>query len=344
MEKNFIKNFMIKPVKIVKNDSTLKEVIDYLTNKRINFVPVVNSKKLIVGVFNYGRSSLSIIDFIKQNISKDILEYKIENFMNKNMIIAHPEDEITDVYEKMINYKLDFITIINDNDKPIGTISIYQVYEALSKIKHSTSLPTISEIEHIKATKQLSEKDLIECLETQLKIFYRESITDHLTGLFNTKYFRNRLEEEVERSKRYKEKISIMFMDLDNFKNVNDTYGHEFGNKVLVAISKLLKKSDNNGQNSILRKSDIAVRYGGEEFVILFPSTLKKEAAKISERLRKIIESITIQNGDINVSVTVSIGVAEYNTNNENISNTIERADSAMYEAKRQGRNCVVVS
>jgi len=344
MKKNFIKDFMEKPAKVVKDDSTLSEVIDYLTKKHINFVPVVNSKKLIVGVFNYARSSLSIIDFVKQNISENILEHKIENFMNRNIIVAHPDDDITDVYEKMTNYKLDFITIINDNDKPIGTISIYKLYENLSKIKNANNHPSLSEIEHIKATQQLSQEDLIECLENQIKVLYTESITDPLTGLFNTKYFKRRVEEEVERSKRHKENISIIFIDLDHFKNVNDTYGHEFGNKVLINITKPLRRLETNQELSVLRKSDIPARYGGEEFVILLPSTSKKQASKIAERLRQTVESISIKNGDKNIHVTISIGVAEFEESNEDILNTIERADSAMYEAKRKGRNCVVVS
>ncbi len=344
MKKNLIKDFMRKPVDVVKTDSTLKDVIDYLTEKRINFVPVVNSENLIVGVFNYGRSSLSIVEFIKNNISENILEYKIENFMNKNIIVSHPDDDINDVYEKMVNYKLDFITIIDDNDKPIGTISVYQLYEELPKIKDAYDNPTLSEIEHIKATQQLSKENLIECLENQVKLLYTESITDPLTGLFNTKYFKHRVEEEVERSKRHKEKISIIFMDLDHFKNINDTYGHEFGNKVLINITKSLRRLETTQETSALRKSDIPARYGGEEFVILLPSTSKKQATKIAERLRKTVAAIGVKNGDKEIHVTISIGVAEFDESNEDILNTIERADSAMYEAKRKGRNCVVVA
>ncbi|HDD35248.1 MAG TPA: GGDEF domain-containing protein [Candidatus Desulfofervidus auxilii] len=158
------------------------------------------------------------------------------------------------------------------------------------------------------------------------------SITDALTGLYNRRYFMERLEIEWERAKRYQRPISLLILDIDHFKRINDTYGHLAGDKVLKTLGKLISKQ--------LRKTEIAGRYGGEEFTILVPETNAEGAIKLAERLRKMVEEYPFAiNGTINVTVSIGVSDAE---GIETINDLIQKADAALYQAKETGRNRVV--
>ncbi|WP_024787377.1 MULTISPECIES: diguanylate cyclase [unclassified Lebetimonas] len=150
-----------------------------------------------------------------------------------------------------------------------------------------------------------------------------------ITEIYNRLEMNKRLIEEIERAKRYKTPLSIIYFDIDYFKKINDTYGHEKGDFVLKEISKLIKEN--------IRKTDIFGRWGGEEFLIILPSTKAKEAVKISEKLRKIIQEHNFDG----LNVTISFGISELKENDDNIS-IVNRADKALYKAKEKGRNRVV--
>jgi len=159
------------------------------------------------------------------------------------------------------------------------------------------------------------------------------AITDGLTRLFNSRHFYNQLELEADRSNRYNHPLALLLLDIDLFKEYNDTYGHLEGDKVLHRIGKVIK--------TCLRKMDTAYRYGGEEFTILLPETTASEAKTVAERIRAGIEAErfdTATNGD--ARVTISIGVTEY-YEKEDLSEFVQRADRAMYLSKRNGRNKV---
>jgi diguanylate cyclase (GGDEF)-like protein len=153
----------------------------------------------------------------------------------------------------------------------------------------------------------------------------RLSITDDLTGLYNYRYFYKKLEEETIRAKRQKIPLSLMMFDLDNFKNYNDTRGHIEGDRVLEKIGKIVVQC-------IRQKVDSGYRYGGDEFAVILIGVKADRASEIAERLRGLVESAKL--GDI----TVSIGVAEYDTDID-IESFVKSADDAMYMAKSQGGN-----
>ncbi len=159
---------------------------------------------------------------------------------------------------------------------------------------------------------------------------------DSLTDLYNRRYFMQTGKQEIERAKRYKEPLSLMMIDIDHFKNVNDNYGHIAGDKVLKQLSSILKES--------VRNADIAGRLGGEEFGIILPKSSLDKAKKVAERLRKNIENNTFKYDKANISITISIGIAAYKKTNINMDNLIHEADLALYEAKKIGRNCVVTN
>ncbi len=159
------------------------------------------------------------------------------------------------------------------------------------------------------------------------------AITDGLTRLFNSRHFYNQLELEADRSNRYNHPLALLLLDIDLFKEYNDTYGHLEGDKVLHRIGKVIK--------TCLRKMDTAYRYGGEEFTILLPETTASEAKTVAERIRAGIETERFVTDMIaDARVTISIGVTEY-FDNEDLSEFVQRADRAMYLSKKNGRNRV---
>jgi len=161
------------------------------------------------------------------------------------------------------------------------------------------------------------------------------AITDSLTGLYNRRYFYMVLDNEFERAKRYQTPLSLIMIDIDHFKKVNDKFGHLVGDDVLRSISEICMK--------LLRQSDNMFRYGGEEFMIILPVTKQEEAFNVAERIRNTIEEAVIKTKKGNVKTTLSIGVSEYGESHSEPSGFIESADRTMYEAKKAGRNCVRV-
>lgn len=163
---------------------------------------------------------------------------------------------------------------------------------------------------------------------------YELAITDSLTKLFIRRHFDFLLENEIKRSGRYKHHVSLLMMDIDNFKSINDTYGHQAGDEMLRKIAQVI-------QNTI-RKIDMASRFGGEEFAIILPETHKENSRKIAERLRKKISEISIKvKGGKEVNPTISIGIASFPVDAEDKNNLIEFADEALYHSKKMGKNCV---
>jgi diguanylate cyclase (GGDEF)-like protein len=171
--------------------------------------------------------------------------------------------------------------------------------------------------------------------EAQLKLMELATIDD-LTQLYNRRYFFERFNQEMERAKRYQRPLSCIILDLDYFKQVNDTYGHLAGDQVLIDIAQILKKN--------CRQSDLAGRYGGEELIILLPETESTGAMIIAERIREMVEQHqTMDARGENIQVTVSMGVAslsgpELRTIDKN-ERIVQYADDALLKAKKEGRN-----
>jgi diguanylate cyclase (GGDEF)-like protein len=160
------------------------------------------------------------------------------------------------------------------------------------------------------------------------------SITDSLTSLYNSRHFYDQVDFETIRAKRYGRPLSLLMLDLDNFKKINDTDGHLEGDRVLEVISNVIKSN--------LRNTDTAYRYGGEEFTALLPETGIGSAISVAERLRQDIANTTLTTASGSViTVTVSIGVTEYDSP-EIVQSFVRRADDGVYEAKRKGKNQVV--
>lgn len=188
---------------------------------------------------------------------------------------------------------------------------------------------------HIVLRKQKQQLEKVQReLITQKKLLEEISITDELTGLHNRRYLNSVLEHEFQRSARHSSELTCLLFDLDHFKQVNDNYGHEFGDNVLRAFGNILKTS--------LRKGDFAFRFGGEEFLILLPLTNLKGAQQAAEKIRLRTEAAN--NTGINLSITVSVGISSLKDHAvKSCDDLINFADRALYKAKDNGRNQVVV-
>ena len=157
--------------------------------------------------------------------------------------------------------------------------------------------------------------------------------TDELTEIANRRYFMDRLKNEFDRAKRYESRYSLLMIDIDYFKSINDNHGHKGGDKVLQSAASVMKKS--------LKTSDVIGRVGGEEFSVILPETDIKAALFIAERLRKRVEETAVVHDEEQIFITVSIGVSQSLNGDQSVDDIYIRSDSAMYTAKKNGKNRV---
>jgi diguanylate cyclase (GGDEF)-like protein len=174
----------------------------------------------------------------------------------------------------------------------------------------------------------------------RVALLERENITDPLTGVYNRRYLAQRLEEEVARAKRYAHPLSLLLVDVDYFKRINDNYGHQAGDEVLRHLGELIMNA--------VREVDIVTRYGGEELLIIAPDATLDTARALAERLRLQVESheLVLSSeavGKQAIRFTISIGVASFGPDAADAKQLVRRADEALYQAKGGGRNRVAV-
>ncbi|HEY7998733.1 MAG TPA: PleD family two-component system response regulator [Pseudolabrys sp.] len=183
---------------------------------------------------------------------------------------------------------------------------------------------------------QIKKKRYTERLRDNVQMKIEMAITDALTGLFNRRYMETHLASLVEQAAARGKPITVLVVDIDFFKAINDGHGHDAGDDVLREFALRIRKS--------IRNIDLACRYGGEEFVIVMPETDMSVATVVAERLRRRIasEPFSIQQGARNLDVTISIGIAALGDATDNAAAILKRADTALYRAKRDGRNRVV--
>jgi diguanylate cyclase (GGDEF)-like protein len=217
---------------------------------------------------------------------------------------------------------------------------------------YAEPLPPLDErtiYEHVKITNELAittrelqkaRHELLlrqQALEEAIVKIEQLAYIDELTGLFNRRSIINRLQEEIERSNRYSVDLSVLLIDVDHFKDINDRYGHHVGDIVLRHLARLQQQS--------LRKVDFLGRYGGEEFLIVLPSTSLQAAIRAAELLRNHIEASSFEtNKSEPIHLTISVGVARFMPHQDTLETLLSRADEAMYRAKTGGRNRICVA
>lgn len=210
--------------------------------------------------------------------------------------------------------------VLNASDKVTGETFTEEDVELL--------LPIIS---HVSVVIQRAE------FHKEYEVLREISITDPLTGLLNRRYFEERLTEEIERAKRHQLFLSLVMADIDDFKSYNDAFGHLAGDEILKAIASTLKE--------MVRTIDVVARFGGEEFTIILPQTRKDAAAVIAERIRREIERTSFKREEVlpRGKLTLSLGLASFPEDAQDLTDLINNADKALYRAKAAGRNRVVM-
>ncbi|MDA3821011.1 MAG: GGDEF domain-containing protein [Bacteroidales bacterium] len=192
---------------------------------------------------------------------------------------------------------------------------------------------------YLKGEEMKSALQAEEQARKKIEVLYKEverlSLIDPLTELSNRRSFFTDAHRILQLAIRHQKKLSCAMLDIDFFKKVNDTYGHDFGDKVLIAVAKVCKKN--------LRETDFLARFGGEEFCFLFHESVINRAALIAERFRHAISQLEFDAEKNSFSVTVSIGVSKLLDSNDNMENMLKRSDDCLYKAKETGRNSVVL-
>jgi len=301
-------------------------IILYYFNKEIKLKKELEKQKLMFeSLFNGSRDAIAVLD-MQSNFINVNPEYSYLTGLSKEkllktscMSLTHPDDiessEQAILEVKRTGYIKEFEKRCITKDKIIFV---------------SMSMSLLSNPDII----LISARDIsyIKRKEKELK---KLASIDPLTHLYNRRYFSNTAKHILHLAKREKKNLSLLMIDIDKFKNVNDKYGHKSGDNVLVRFSKILKKYS--------RKSDVSCRFGGEEFILLLPQTDVGGALVIAQKLRVAIEELKIPLEDGNIlNFTISIGISQVDLrNDEDIEAVIRRADEALYDAKNSGRNRV---
>ena len=318
---------------------------DYISELR-------NKETVIVSLYEITRKMSQELTF--NEIFKALSDFLKENFIfrKSSLIILRDEAQTVKVDKVYRVFKED-----RDKEEEMEQ-NYYDIVKVFSKDKTEIymtrgdgstfgAIPLLSEKRFvgILTVENLSKADfdrfLIVAMQFALemkKVLLYETvealaITDGLTGLYTRRYFFERFEEELERSKRHGFKFSFLMIDIDDFKRCNDTYGHLVGDAVLKETAHIAKAST--------REIDLIARHGGEEFSLVLPETDKAGAMLVAQRIRKKIEENIFKAYDEKLKMTVSIGLAVYPDDSREASDLIERADKALYSATSSGKNIV---
>lgn len=273
-------------------------------------------------------------DFVKEQIENDF--NIINQFVKQNYIPDAKKPHFLYLLKKV---KHDWNEIKKEKSKESILITSENCWNEANNLTNYAE--QVSEYKKNKLLKKVTYITLATAFLILLIIFFvyfmikkgleKEKIIDPLTKLYNRRHFIDNFNYFIDLYERYKRPFSIIFLDIDNFKQINDTYGHQKGDEILINLSKHIMHE--------LRNTDLAFRYGGEEIVIILPETELYEAYQIAERLRESIKNkIKIKSKP----VTVSMGVGTYD--GEGMFSFIERVDEAVYEAKRKGKDRVIIS
>jgi two-component system, cell cycle response regulator len=210
----------------------------------------------------------------------------------------------------------------------------YSVYASLTFLASGLIIGVIYVLPTIRnqMRKEDSLQTLTESLSARSVTLEHEALTDGLTGMHNRRYFDDAMAEYLDQFRKIDKPIGLMILDLDHFKKVNDTYGHDVGDEVLRQIARCLQE--------FTRYHDVVARLGGEEFAVVAPNMSRESLFKLADRIRHAISSLNIKSGNVTLRVTMSIGLAIWD-HKETAEELYKRADMQLYQAKRTGRNRV---
>ncbi len=314
----------------------VKEVLSFMAKERI--IPSPQNYERWFRIFCYAREN-------KLSLSKsELIDIYFDLY---NVRVDKREAESANLVERIAS------ELYNEIQSVLKSVSEHQksITEGGSKLEeltHSVESKDIKRLlnrimQEVKGLKSVNRKFMekleeqsneIQKLKEELRRAKEEASIDPLTGLRNRRSFERALSEFFRDYKKFGYPFSVIVIDLDDFKRINDTYGHLAGDKVLKELGNILR--------NYLRAKDVPARTGGEEFTIILPGITKKEALSVAERLRKVLENYTVEYENVKINPTASFGVAEVTPEDDTPYEMIRRADENLYKAKRAGKNRVV--
>ncbi|MAG13464.1 MAG: hypothetical protein CMN78_02590 [Spirochaetales bacterium] len=330
-----IKNWITSSPTCVEYADKLEKVLRIMAEKRIGAVLVLDQQKL-VGVF----TERDLVRLCARGL-EDLQDDAISRHMTKDPITAQLTDDYNTVYMLMRVNDIRHIPVL-DGNALAGIVSNQDLTHFYQNKIESEFADARERIDDLQKLVKLSAEEVLESLFSEINKYKELSLTDHLTGLYNKRYFMLRLREEIARAKRHNQDLSLIFCDIDHFKNVNDNYGHHLGDAILKTVGQIL--AGEMGELRILsrlRKSDIVARFGGEEFVAILPETTAENAAIAAEKMRTVIAEHQFECNNESFGITMSFGVAGLSDDLVDVDEFIQCADHAMYKAKAKGRNSV---
>lgn len=235
--------------------------------------------------------------------------------------------ELIDAVATRANEVLSFFDMSGDEIRPLSEM-LQEANQELGKLNCSYE-QLVMDLKQAKGESSKYAGKLIDANKKYREMAYR----DELTGLYNNRYFQEVMDKELERARRYGHALSLVFFDIDNFKEINDNFGHLAGDAVLRRLAKQVLQ--------IMRGSDIVVRYGGDEFAVIMPETGREGLEVFAERIRRGIEEMVVSIDQASLQVTISVGGSTFNSKNPQVNKRIMfgAADKAIYQSKRAGRN-----
>lgn len=259
-------------------------------------------------------------------------EYRVNTWSKQNGAVNRKkidkEDPLFATIDDWLKGKITENTRSNDNKI---------ICMPIRKSDTNIALITVKRIEN--SFENIPQK-LVDIMSSHISVafenahLYHIAITDELTSLYTQRHFRASIVERFVDAKKLGNKLSLLFMDIDNFKMINDQYGHMVGGSVLKSVAKHIMLS--------IRDNDLAFRYGGEEFAVILPSTDYPMAYQVAERVREDIAAFVFEKDTLNINVTVSIGISVCPDDVDSVEDLISTSDKALYKAKQTGKNKVV--
>ncbi len=301
--------------------SIIKESLYRMAKKELVFTPFNYYKVFTEVALEYGMNQSSLHGFLYGDVNLNIKD--VEDMRKKVIDIATNIKDITiDVEHSLEKTENEHRSIL----KNISLLDLDKdIVNEIEKVKY-INMSLRSELE--------SARKVLDKQKKAIETIKEMSLRDHLTGLYLRKYMEGKLNECLYNYSRYNKECSIIMADLDDFKEVNDMYGHSSGDIVLKDFALLLQ--------TITRKSDICIRYGGDEFIVILPETKLEDAKNVAQKIQNALNGIKYKKGAVEFKCSVSIGATSMNKD-DNLESMLDRVDKALYKTKKEGKSGITI-